>query len=93
MKQHEFIEELKKDPVVLPVHVLEDLLGTICAKYGCCLSSKDYLSILENPPGDPDTLVRMIMELDYGGSEDEEIYNILFSYVYKTYAGAQRPKT
>ena len=88
--QQAFIKECKLNPISLPKNVLEKLLNELCSSFGCCLKPVDCRKILENPPTDPDTFTRLVMEMDYGGSGDKEIFDSIFWYIYNTFEGVYK---
>jgi hypothetical protein len=91
--QQAFVNECKLNPISLPEKVVKRLLNELCIGFGCCLKPVDCEKILENPPTDPDTFARLVMEMEYGGSGDTEIFNSIFGYIYNTFLGVYKKNT
>ncbi|MHC9511064.1 hypothetical protein [Kangiella sp. M94] len=92
-EQNTFVGECKDNPLKLSEKMLDGLLSTLCIELGYCLSPKARATILNNPPTDPDSFARRVMELEGVGSEDKEMFAPVFEHTYNVFRKASGKNT
>ncbi len=91
--ERSIIEQCEKNPVRLSPNAVEKLLNDLCIDLGYCLPPKAYEKIVNNPPTDPKSFSKIVMDLEGAGTNDRIMFQSVFECVCKVFLSKLKTNT
>ncbi|PZD74907.1 hypothetical protein C1752_01029 [Acaryochloris thomasi RCC1774] len=78
-------KKFQNHSIQLPSDKVEGLLYQLCVELGFCLSSKVNKRLAYSPPKNPQRFAEVVMKADGVSPWNSELYDKVFSRVYKVF--------